>query len=72
MEDCLLWGTLFIMAYAGSFRSIIDQTAAVYKSILGKENVLAHHSTADFWTETNEYPAQVQKQLAENWDIPQS
>jgi CRISPR-associated endonuclease/helicase Cas3 len=58
------------IVYVAPFRSIIDQTAAVYKSILGEESVLAHHSTADFWTERNEYQAQVQKQLAENWEVP--
>jgi CRISPR-associated endonuclease/helicase Cas3 len=57
------------------YRSIIDQTTAVYKSIFGDMNVLGHHSTAEFWS--NEYTNskqwkedKIQRQTAENWDCP--
>src|SRR5207247_5468347 len=35
--------------YVAPYRTIIDQTADIYSSIFGAENVLPHHSTADFW-----------------------
>ena len=38
------------IVYVAPFRTIIDQTADIYSAIFGEDNVLAHHSTADFWT----------------------
>ena len=55
--------------YVAPFRTIIDQTAAVYSSIFGENNVLPHHSTADFWTASGK-DARTQRQVAENWDVP--
>lgn len=55
--------------YVAPYRTIIDQTARVYESILGEKNVLAHHSTSDFWTGSGPED-KVQRQTAENWDVP--
>lgn len=55
--------------YVAPYRTIIDQTASVYESILGEKNVLAHHSTSDFWTGSGQED-KVQRQIAENWDVP--
>lgn len=55
--------------YVAPYRTIIDQTASVYESILGEQNVLAHHSTSDFWTGSGQED-RVQRQIAENWDVP--
>jgi CRISPR-associated endonuclease/helicase Cas3 len=55
--------------YVAPYRTIIDQTAGIYKNVFGEGNVLPHHSTADFWT-TNHLEARLQRQVAENWDVP--
>jgi CRISPR-associated endonuclease/helicase Cas3 len=56
------------IVYVAPYRTIIDQTADIYAGIFGEENVLAHHSTADFWTAKD--AGRMQRQLAENWDVP--
>jgi CRISPR/Cas system-associated endonuclease/helicase Cas3 len=53
--------------YVAPFRTIIDQTADIFSFVFGELNVLAHHSTADFWTAGDGH---LQRQLAENWDVP--
>lgn len=55
--------------YVAPYRTIIDQTADIYGGIFGDENVLPHHSTADFWAGSGE-AEKLQRQLAENWDVP--
>ena len=55
--------------YVAPYRTIIDQTASVYQSILGEKNVLPHHSTSDFWTGSGQED-KVQRQIAENWEGP--
>lgn len=60
---------IFVIPYT----SIIEQNAEVYKSILGKENVLEHHSNFDFSSEDKEdgdNTALKLKLASENWDIP--
>jgi len=57
------------IVYVAPYRTIIDQTSDVYAGIFGDENVLPHHSTADFWTGSGE-EEKLQRQLAENWDVP--
>jgi len=47
------------------FTSIIDQTARVYRDILGEEAVLEHHSNLDPERETP-----LNRLAAENWDAP--
>lgn len=51
------------------YTSIIDQTARVYRDILGEEAVLEHHSAIQ-WDDTDEDALQRQKLLSENWDAP--
>ncbi len=58
--------------YVIPYTSIIEQNAAVFKAILGEENVLEHHSAIE-WTE--EEDAAPEKELrkrkaAENWNTP--
>ena len=55
------------IVYVAPYRTIIDQTADVYASIFGAENVLAHHSTSDFWHGTGS-SEKLQRQTAENWE----
>ncbi len=58
--------------YAIPFTSIIEQTAGQFKAALGEENVLEHHSNADFGRgEDEDDQALARMRLsAENWDAP--
>ncbi|MGI6238126.1 MAG: CRISPR-associated helicase Cas3' [Christensenellales bacterium] len=58
--------------YVIPYTSIIDQTAAIFRTILGDENILEHHSQVKFDPEDDRLtPAQKKLQLAtENWDAP--
>lgn len=58
--------------YVIPYISIIDQTAQVFRQVLGEENVLEHHSGADhFATGDSLSPALYRQTLAaENWDAP--
>jgi CRISPR-associated endonuclease/helicase Cas3 len=61
--------------YVIPYTSIIEQNARVFVSIFGSENVLEHHSLADWQTagesdDDPESPAARAKLAAENWDAP--
>jgi CRISPR-associated endonuclease/helicase Cas3 len=60
--------------YVIPYTSIIEQNAHVFASIFGTENVVEHHSLADWQTaEANaspDSPAARAKLAAENWDAP--
>lgn len=61
--------------YVIPYTSIIEQNAHVFASIFGPENVLEHHSLADWQAaaETDDdpdSPAARAKHAAENWDAP--
>ena len=57
--------------YVIPYTSIIDQNAAVFADILGEENVLEHHSGAEYAAGENADAADYRKALAaENWDVP--
>ena len=51
--------------FAIPYTSIITQTAQIYRSIFGDDNVIEHHSNIDENTNTQE-----RKLAAENWDAP--
>lgn len=53
--------------YVIPYTSIIEQNAAVFTGILGNENVLEHHSNADFGSKEDFNP---KKLASENWDLP--
>lgn len=58
--------------YVIPYVSIIRQTVREFESIFGKENVLGHYATADFWEkerEREEIPT-AEELAAENWDKP--
>lgn len=56
------------------YTSIVDQNAGAYRSILGEEAVLEHHSNADWRNQTDPEDAPestIRQRLAsENWDAP--
>lgn len=55
--------------YAIPFTSIVEQTADVFRGVLGDENVLEHHSNYDFDGVGDE--GRVRERLAiQNWDAP--
>lgn len=64
--------------YVIPYTSIIEQNAAVFRKVLGGENVLEHHSNFSFPMEDqaeaeSEYSAGMWQKLrlvAENWDMP--
>lgn len=57
--------------YVIPYTSIIEQNAQVFRSILGNENVLEHHSGVQFDSSDGASAEDLQKAMAaENWDIP--
>lgn len=55
--------------YAIPFTSIVEQTAEVFRSVLGEHNVLEHHSNYDFDAIDDE--RRLRERLAiQNWDAP--
>ncbi|PKL77039.1 MAG: CRISPR-associated helicase/endonuclease Cas3 [Candidatus Melainabacteria bacterium HGW-Melainabacteria-1] len=54
------------------YTSIIEQTADIYRSILGNDAVIEHHSSIQFADDPNNpTQAEIQARLAtENWDAP--
>ncbi|HUU26628.1 MAG TPA: CRISPR-associated helicase Cas3' [archaeon] len=53
------------------YTSIIDQTANVYRDILGKNSVLEHHSQVEIKDDEEQDPTHIITRLAsENWDAP--
>ncbi len=57
--------------YVVPYTSIIEQTADVFRTVLGPENVLEHHSAAEYDTadDSDESAAGI-KLAAENWNAP--
>lgn len=53
------------IVFAIPYTSIITQTAQIYRSIFGENNVVEHHSNLDESINTQE-----RKLAAENWDAP--
>lgn len=59
--------------YAVPFTTVIDQTAEVFRGVLGEENVLEHHSALDLGTDDEGEDSAQRDWLtlaAENWDAP--
>ena len=58
--------------YVIPYTSIIEQNAAVFKNVLGEENVIEHHSSVEFDVDGDiEKPEVMRRMLAtENWDAP--
>ena len=57
--------------YVIPYTSIIEQTAQEFRTILGAENVLEHHSNAAYEIDAEATPNTVRlAQAAENWDMP--
>lgn len=61
--------------YVIPYISIIEQTAKIFKSIFGEENVLEHHSNfyiddIDNKVVDNEVVSSKQSLASENWDVP--
>lgn len=51
------------------YTSIIEQTADVYRNILGEKAILEHHSALD-WSESGDERQGRWELMAENWDAP--
>lgn len=61
------------IVYVIPYTSIIEQTAAVFRGILGEENVLEHHSNVQYETgeKGDASPEDAKRMRAtENWDMP--
>ena len=58
--------------YVIPYTSIIEQNAAVFKAILGDDNVIEHHSGVEYDSDRDmESPDVMRRMLAtENWDAP--
>lgn len=58
--------------YVIPYTSIIDQTAEVFRDILGADNVIEHHSGLDYSADESSTDAQTYRNLlaTENWDAP--
>lgn len=57
--------------YVIPYTSIIEQNAAVFRDILGEENVVEHHCGVSYDLEQDASPAAYRQALAaENWDAP--
>ena len=56
---------IFVVPYT----SIIEQTADVFREVLGPDAVLEHHSNAD-WDGDDESEAEQRKVMGASWDVP--
>ena len=66
-----LANSLHRVIYVVPYTSIIEQTADVFRKILGSENILEHHSGVVFDDDENPDNTATQMRLAtENWDMP--
>ena len=52
------------------YTSIIVQTAATLKAILGEENVLEHHSNVEYDEQCHDEATKLSQLATENWDYP--
>ena len=64
LEHAAMYGKERII-FAIPYTSIITQTAAIYRSIFGEQNVVEHHSNID-----EEATSMEAKLAVENWDAP--
>lgn len=55
--------------YVIPYTSIIDQTAGVFRSVVGEENVLEHHHNVSYES-TDERDTDPRSLATENWDAP--
>jgi len=77
LRHALLYGKERVL-YVIPYTSIIEQNAAVFRMLLGEENVLEHHSNFSYPREGQaeteaEYAGDMEQLLklaAENWDMP--
>lgn len=54
--------------YAIPFTSIVEQNAQVFRSVLGDDNVLEHHSNYDFDAVDNDERRLAERLAVQNWD----
>lgn len=54
--------------YVIPYTSIIEQNAKIFSDIFGSENVVEHHSGAEY--DDTEFEENIKKLAAENWDAP--
>lgn len=57
------------LVYVIPYTSIIEQTADVFRKVLGDDAVLEHHSNAD-WGDQDEAEAEQLKVMGASWDVP--
>lgn len=58
------------IVYVIPYTSIIEQTADIFRSILGNENVIEHHMNVDYDDDKGDETLQRKKLATENWDAP--
>lgn len=56
--------------YAIPYTSIVEQNAQVFRSVLGDNNVLEHHSNYDFDAAAEEERKLSERLAVQNWDAP--
>lgn len=58
--------------YVIPYTSIIEQNAAVFKGVLGQDNVIEHHSGIEYDVDGDAEKPEVMRQMlaTENWDAP--
>ncbi len=57
------------LIYVIPFTSIIEQTASVFREVLGDEAVLEHHTNAD-WAGEDESEEEQRSIMGASWDVP--
>lgn len=57
------------LVYVIPYTSIVEQTADVFRGVLGDEAVLEHHSAVD-WSGVDETECEQRKIAAASWDVP--
>lgn len=56
--------------YVIPYTSIIEQTADIFRNIVGLENVIEHHMNVDYDDKNEDDKLQRKKLATENWDAP--